>query len=466
VNQKNLALWSRVYPHFGEPEELYGAVADWLGENLEADFLLLYRPAPLNDLPLPEADRARPVLIRGEGTPPDDVDPDTLRSSSRGLVDDDHYLRHITVRGRWYGAVEAVGEPPEFLGDVLDTLAEFIDLGADYRYHRERSGMSQWLIETGEILETSKDSEDVIDRLFELVCRRLRVREAGYYARSGTRYQLARSYGFEVPAEGEDHRDRTVVTRERLLELGGEEDRVLVEESGDGDTVDVYLPLEMGERDLGLVVLYNYPVPAEGLSDFDRFVMNSLSTLCTITLNTMELRFGSREDSIEDDLTRLKVHRYFEEQLDLEIERGERYGLPCSVLVVEVENRSAILEEHGQKAVREVLRRLGHLIQQNFRRIDVGGRLSEDELAILYPNTNLEEAVISSSRLVELIGDPFLAGEDGDVSVEVRGGVAGYPADGSSAEELIRKARLALYEARQKEESRILSSEELEGSEA
>lgn len=468
MNEKTLALWSRIYPHFGDPDDLYDVAADWLADNVDDEPLILYRPVPLEDLPLEDVERVEPVVIRGEDDLPEPPDVETFRGFDHGLREEDHYLRHMTVRGRWYGAVEGPAEPPEFLDDVLGTLGEFIDLGADYRYHRERSGMSQWLIETGEILQTSQDDEDVIDRLFELVCRRLDVHEAGYYTRSGSRYQLTRTYGFDRPDDRGDLRDRAVVTLEQLGELGLDETerKVLVQENADEGTVDVYLPLAMGDRDLGLVVLYNFPVPEEGLSDFDRFVMSSLSTLSTITLNTMEVRFGGEEHVIEDDLTSLKTDRYFEHQLELEIERGERYGLPCSILVAEVENYEGIVESHGRQTAREVMRKLGHIIRQNFRRIDVGGRLSEDEVAILYPNTNLEEAMISSARLEQLVGDPFLPGAEENVSVAIRGGVAGYPRDGTEGEELVKKARLALYEARQTEESRILSTEELEGSEA
>lgn len=466
MDEKTLDLWSRIYPHFGDLEDLYDAAADWLADNLGDEPLIFYRPVPLDDLPLEDVERVEPVVIRGGNGLPELPEIEAFRRSDHGLQQEDNYLRHVTVRGRWYGAVEGPGSPGAFLDEVLDTLGEFIDLGADYRYHRERSGMSQWLIETGDILRTAGNDEDVIDRLFDLVCRRLDVNEAGYYTRSGSRYQLARSYGFDLPADQENLRDRAVVTPDELGELGLGERKVLVQERPDEGTVDVYLPLTMGDRDLGLVVLYNFAIPEEGLSDFDHFVMSSLSTMSVIILNTMEVRFGGEEHVIEDELTSLKTDRYFEHQLDLEIERGERYGLPCSILVVEVENHEEIVETHGRQTAREVMRKLGHIIRQNFRRIDVGGRLSEDEVAILYPNTSLDEAMISSARLEQLVGDPFLPGADVDVSVAIRGGVAGYPRDGKEGEELVRKARLALYEARQTEESRILSTEELEGSEA
>lgn len=464
MNPQSHELWSRLFPHFGDPHELYVTIGDWLRENLEADLLVLYRPTPLKDLPLEDVEEIRAVLLRGRVDLPDEEDFSRLQNAEAGLLDETEYLKHITVDGRWYGAVEASGSPPDFLDSVLETLGEFLDLGSDYQYHRERSGMSQWLIETGEILETSRDTEEVVDRLFELVCRRLDVTEAGYYTRSGSYYQLVRSYGFDVPSDETD-RDRNVIAHDDLLERGLEERDVLVETVSDEEQINVYLPLQMGQRDLGLIVLYNYPVSEGSLSDFDRFVLSSLSTLTTITLNTMEVQYGSEEQAIEDDLTGLKTADYFMEQLNLEIERGERYGLPCSLLVVEIENYEDVLETHGQEPAREVLRKLGHLIRRNFRRIDVGGRLSEDELAILYPNTNLEEAMTSSSRLSQLIPDPFLTtGET--VSVEIRGGVSGYPRDGSDGESLIKQARLALYEARQKESARILSTDKLEGSEA
>lgn len=465
MSTRTLELWSRIYPHFGDSEELYSAAADWVSEQTDDELLVLYRPAPLEDLPSEDVRRVEPVRLRGEGDLPESPDIEAVRGAGRGLLSEDHYLRHLAVRGRWYGAFEGPGDPPEVLEDVLGTLAEFIDLGADYHHLRQRSGTSQWLIETGEILETSRNPEDVLDRLFELVCCRLDVSEAGYYALSGSRYQLARSYGFEVPDGEEDPRGRAVVTLDRLRELGLGERKVLVRESPDDVTVNVYLPLELDNRDLGLVVLYDYPIPEDGLSDLDRFVMSSLSTLCTITLDTMKVHARGERHAIEDDLTSLKTARYFQHQLDLEIERGERYGLPCSILVVEVENHDEVFKAHGPGTVREVMRKLGNIIRQNFRRIDVGGRLSDDEVAILYPNTNLEEAMISSSRLVRLVEDPFLTGTR-EVSVSIRGGVAGYPGDGTEAAELIKKARLALYEARQKEEDRILSTDELEGAEA
>jgi diguanylate cyclase (GGDEF)-like protein len=154
-----------------------------------------------------------------------------------------------------------------------------------------------------------------------------------------------------------------------------------------------------------------------------------------------------RQLAYHDDLTGLRNRRYFEERLKEELRRAERVSLPCSLLILDVDDFKRINDEHGHNAGDEVLREVGMMLQSNARAVDIACRIGGDEMAIILPLTDAEGAAHARSRFEE--AQASIKRPDG-APITLSFGTATYPHDAPTPEKLIERADRAMYVAKRK----------------
>lgn len=147
--------------------------------------------------------------------------------------------------------------------------------------------------------------------------------------------------------------------------------------------------------------------------------------------------------ALYDELTALHNRQFFLGEFEHLHDQSRKGGKPFSLVVIDVNDFKKINDTKGHLAGDEVLRNLGHLIEQNVRKGDISARYGGDEFVILLPSTTREEAEDIMKRLHENIA---LSLQDG-VSVSV--GIACYPEDGSYRDDLFHHADMAMYAAKQ-----------------
>ena len=150
----------------------------------------------------------------------------------------------------------------------------------------------------------------------------------------------------------------------------------------------------------------------------------------------------AQEQAITDGLTQVKTHRFFMEALAAEWKRSTRGGRPFSLVLVDLDHFKFVNDFHGHLAGDTVLQRIGRILEQNCRRSDVVARYGGDEFVVLMPETNKDQAVQLAHKLRACIdGDPFLHAKNITGSF----GVASFPANGSTPQELIQVADSSMY---------------------
>ena len=82
-----------------------------------------------------------------------------------------------------------------------------------------------------------------------------------------------------------------------------------------------------------------------------------------------------------------------------EVERAGRFGYPISLILFDVDQLSAINQEHGYGVGDKILERLGILIRQYFRQHDWVARHSEDSIAVLLTRTDADDASELAERV-------------------------------------------------------------------
>jgi diguanylate cyclase (GGDEF)-like protein len=164
------------------------------------------------------------------------------------------------------------------------------------------------------------------------------------------------------------------------------------------------------------------------------------------------LRKGDEVDSLRaqafvDALTDCYNRRGFDEHLQVELRRAQRYERSAALMLIDLDGFKSINDELGHQAGDHVLRRFSALLASTFRNTDVISRYGGDEFAVIFPETTSAEAVRMAQRVRLMSRDLF---PDAVIPrpVSASFGIASYPAEASSAQQLVAIADHALYAAK------------------
>jgi diguanylate cyclase (GGDEF)-like protein len=149
-----------------------------------------------------------------------------------------------------------------------------------------------------------------------------------------------------------------------------------------------------------------------------------------------------------DSLTGLANRWAFDEELALEWHRAERVGNPLGLVLFDIDDFKAVNDQHGHQIGDEVLRRVGRVIADNVRHVDLAARYGGEEFAVVVPETDLAGALGLAERLRTALASQQVDLPDGRLlSVTASFGVA-VKGELTSGEQLIAIADEALYEAK------------------
>lgn len=151
-----------------------------------------------------------------------------------------------------------------------------------------------------------------------------------------------------------------------------------------------------------------------------------------------------------DVLTNLPNHRALQTLLEQEYERCRRFGHPLSLLFFDGDRFKQVNDTYGHAVGDVVLRELGERASSILRAGDTVGRFGGEEFLVLLPETNEEDAKIVAERLRSTVAASPLASSiiNGGIAVTVSVGVANYPNDGTTANEIQEQADQAMYWAK------------------
>ncbi|NWG02036.1 MAG: diguanylate cyclase [Syntrophaceae bacterium] len=161
--------------------------------------------------------------------------------------------------------------------------------------------------------------------------------------------------------------------------------------------------------------------------------------------------------SYTDDLTGIYNHRFFIEQLTLEVERQRRYSTPLSLLMIDIDYFKHYNDTNGHLAGDQVLKAIAVLIQRGVRQSDIVARYGGEEFSAILINAGREKALEIAERVRRNVAETRFPNESAqpnqDLTVSV--GVATFYAPLTTLTDLIREADHALYRAKKNGRNRI-----------
>ena len=217
------------------------------------------------------------------------------------------------------------------------------------------------------------------------------------------------------------------------------------------------VPLKSDQKIFGVINIVNR-LDGSAFEKDDCQFLNTLASQAAISLTKAKLY----EDSITDGLTRLYIHRYFQNRLSEEIKRAERYKLPVSLLMIDIDHFKNLNDTYGHQQGDTVLSSTSAIIRNTIREdIDIACRYGGEELAVIMPQTDAVGAQTLAERLRQKIEENIYSNNNTDFFITVSMGIATYPDAGKEKEELIKKADGALYLAKACGRNRVISATEV-----
>lgn len=151
-----------------------------------------------------------------------------------------------------------------------------------------------------------------------------------------------------------------------------------------------------------------------------------------------------------DALTGLPNRRLFNERISLEISRSQRNNQKIGVMLFDLDQLKKVNDSFGHSVGDLLLQAVGQRLLGLLRKSDTIARMGGDEFLLILPEMNQsEDAVLTAERVLSAISTPFLL--DGyQINITTSIGIAFFPDDGTEVDDIIKKADIAMYKAKEK----------------
>ena len=211
-------------------------------------------------------------------------------------------------------------------------------------------------------------------------------------------------------------------------------------------------PIQVWDRDF----LWSAPnyfigtlVAAVAVQSASRFGSTSVVLLVALLFLTFRLynKYVRRlDEALTDPLTRLPNQRSLASHAETELARASRSGQPLAVVMADVDRFKQINDSYGHLKGDEVLSTIADGFRRNLRPYDFCARYAGDEFVLILPGCTAEMAGHRAEKIAATIAASPLVLPDGDSSpVSVSLGVAAFPDDGRSYDDLLAVADARMY---------------------
>jgi len=230
--------------------------------------------------------------------------------------------------------------------------------------------------------------------------------------------------------------------------------------------------------DLAIIMMTGYAsvdvaVEAMKLGAFDfitkPFNLEHIRVVAERAIESKELRKQAKEGeyyrqlSLTDGLTELYNHRHFYKLLNAELSRSERNGRSFCVLMIDVDDFKVYNDTLGHTDGDYALRFLAWLLKHHARLSDEVCRYGGEEFSMILAETSAAEGKMAAERFRRIIEETEFDHQDvlpgGNLTISI--GLAAFPDDSRSPDDLDKKADEALYQAKREGKNRAVAWAEI-----
>jgi diguanylate cyclase (GGDEF)-like protein len=159
-----------------------------------------------------------------------------------------------------------------------------------------------------------------------------------------------------------------------------------------------------------------------------------------------------------DHLTGALSRASFEQHLLRLVSRSREYGEPFSLMAIDLDHFKSVNDAFGHPRGDRLLRHVAERARGAIREGDLFFRYGGDEFMVLLPDSDRREAVRVAERLLARVQDTPFSGEP-PLTLTLSIGVASFPDDAASAQELLKRADARAYSSKRRGRGRITSTD-------
>jgi diguanylate cyclase (GGDEF)-like protein len=187
------------------------------------------------------------------------------------------------------------------------------------------------------------------------------------------------------------------------------------------------------------------------------FQVNSLSFRTALDGKRLAIL---EQENIMDPIMGIYNRRHLERRLKEEVMRAQRFNLPLTLLLLDIDNFKQINDSYGHQTGDRVLGCVGECIQKTVRITDIVARYGGDEILVIAPNTDVPSAGELAERLRHAVGDSLAPAEvytrGLKIRCEVSIGVAGLGQGITDSLALLSDVDEAMYRAKREGRNRVV----------
>ncbi len=163
--------------------------------------------------------------------------------------------------------------------------------------------------------------------------------------------------------------------------------------------------------------------------------------------------------ALTDSLTSLHNRRHLEKYLPEEIMRSARYKRPFSLALIDIDNFKAFNDNYGHPAGDKLLKNLACIMQSSVRKTDMVARYGGEEFIIVFPELDKTTAIKVAEKIRLAVASHALSMPDLEPypSVSISIGLAVFPEDGNTVDDIVKKADIMLYKAKNEGKNRVMA---------
>jgi diguanylate cyclase (GGDEF)-like protein len=161
-------------------------------------------------------------------------------------------------------------------------------------------------------------------------------------------------------------------------------------------------------------------------------------------------------ESLVDRLTGVHNYAFFEDALPRECRRAERYGLPLSLILLDLDRFKAFNDRHGHDAGNRLLAAVGEAIRASSRASDIAARFGGEEFALIVPGP-AEEAMEAAERIRAAVAEVQVLVAGGETAgTTISAGVSDLQnGEGDRGDRMLDQADKALYHSKASGRDRV-----------
>jgi diguanylate cyclase (GGDEF)-like protein len=142
--------------------------------------------------------------------------------------------------------------------------------------------------------------------------------------------------------------------------------------------------------------------------------------------------------------------------MEQEIRRSDRMGRGFTMLMLDLDDLKPVNDTYGHQWGDRLLKAIADTIRQTVRFTDAAARYGGDEFVVLLPETDAAGGYVVGEKLRRDIAAITLHAADRNVRSSVSVGLVSYPDDGTTIEQLVAAADVAMYESKRRGKNRIV----------